>query len=78
MLRVANSVIWMHYKPLNSLNGTILAMDSTQIIEISYKSTFNDMRTLFRHLTIVSHVYMIYVCVIAMVLWMGNQGVDIK
>ena len=28
MLRVVNSVNWMHYKPLNSLNGTILAMDS--------------------------------------------------
>ena len=28
MLRVANSVNWMHYKPLNSLNDTILAMNS--------------------------------------------------
>ena len=27
-LWVANSVNWMHYKPLNSLNGTILAMNS--------------------------------------------------
>ena len=28
MIRVANSVNWMHYKPLHSLNGTILAMNS--------------------------------------------------
>ena len=28
MVRVANSVNWMHYKPLNSLNGTVLAMNS--------------------------------------------------
>ena len=28
MLYVANSGNWMHYKPLHSLNGTILAMNS--------------------------------------------------